>query len=159
MSINWKHMCSTMHSRNGCTATLQSTWGRVSWHGCGQMRTESTGGYHGYVIVHGEVCLDGIWKACCPSAPSSLEKLSFAYSKTHARILTLQHFQEPLFTPAPESTPWKKETRVVKKHTSNKAKEFQMSLKKGKCLKTTARLFPKCPQSRRVNKAQYLLGL
>lgn len=91
-------------------------------------------------------------------APRSLEKLSFASSKTHARILTLQRFQEPLFTPAPESTPWK-ETQAVKKHTSNKAKEFQVSLKTASVWKTTAHLFRRYPQSRRVNKTQYLLGL
>lgn len=134
--------------------------GQVSWPVSAHAKSESRASERRCVTVHacGYICV------CCersPSAaaPSSLENQSFTWSKTHSRILTLYRFQEPLFTPAPEETPWKKEPQAAKKHTKQQGKTVPNLIKVKKSSRTTAHLFRECPQSRRVNKTQYLLDL
>lgn len=112
------------------------------------------------VTVHDCVCIC----VCCrrptsAAAPRSLENQSSTCSKPHSRILTLCHFQVPLFTPVPEETPWKKEPQAAKKHTKQWGETVPNPIKMEKVSRTTAHLFRECPQSRRVNKTQYLLDL
>ena len=104
MSVNEKHISGSKYSVNECKVTFQSTRGQVSLAVSAHLKSESMRGWakvrdHSWFLVHVWVCCE---RPASAVAPSSLKKQSFTWSNTHSGILTLYHFQEPLFTPAPE---------------------------------------------------------
>lgn len=146
MSVNEKHMWGFKYSGNECKATFQSTTGQVSWPVSAHVKSESRACERRCVTGHawGHICV------CCErpppaAAPSSPENQSFTRSKTHSRILTLRRFQEPLFTPAPEETPWKKEPQAAKKHTKQQGKTVPNLIKSGKVLTNNCPFVPRVP--------------
>ena len=105
------------------------------------------------------VCLCVLWKAClCCSSQQPKEAIFYMKQDTLRDINTLPFPRASVHTSSRVNT-MKKEPQAAKKHTKQQGETVPNPIKMENVSRTTARLFRECPQSRRVNKTQYLLDL